>query len=432
LLKSMSEIADEQKAALYIVGGFVRDMILERPCQDLDLVVEGDAVTLARGLQERYGGRVTTHTRFGTAKWMISDIRADLAIALKVPEGMDDLPELLDFISARTEFYAHPTALPTVERGSIKLDLHRRDFTINTLALRLDGKHYGELHDYWGGINDLRAKLVRVLHPLSFVDDPTRMLRAARFEQMLDFHIEKRTLELLVEARSLIGQVSGDRIRHELDHILDMPHRINILERLSKLGLLTEIHPTLEWDEISQENLEMLNLIPVKILDGIKLDLFQENNLRQLAYILWFIHLPVEKLQPILKRFRYPATQVKNILSANRLWKDLPWIANAKLSSIANRLEDVPDIALYANFLAAHDEGVCSNLQAYLRRLSSIDPKVNGNELRKRGLPPGPEYKRILSAIRDAWLDGKIKTEEQELAYLNELISDDPGLYPSS
>jgi tRNA nucleotidyltransferase (CCA-adding enzyme) len=432
LLKSMSEIANEQKAALYIVGGFVRDLILGRPCQDFDLVVEGDAIALARGLQERYGGRITTHSRFGTAKWMISNVRDELAKLWNQPGDANHLPELLDLISARTEFYTHPTALPTVERGSIKLDLHRRDFTINTLALRLDGRHYGELHDYWGGLNDLRGKLVRVLHPLSFVDDPTRMLRAARFEQMLDFHIEKRTLELLAEAKSLTGQVSGDRIRHELDHILDAQGRANILERLSKLGLLVEIHPNLVWDETSRQNLEMLDLVPVKVLHGIKLDLSRSNNQRQLAYILWFIHYPVDRLQPILRRFRYPATQVKIILIANHLWKDLPWLANAKLSAIANRLEEVPAIAIYANFLAARDDDLCSNLQAYLSRLNSITPKINGDDLRNRGLPPGPEYKHILSAIRDGWLDGKIENNDQELAYLDELIANDPGLHPSS
>ena len=111
------------------------------------------------------------------------------------------------------------------------------------MALRLDGHHYGELHDYWGGLNDLRDKLVRVLHSLSFVDDPTRMLRAVRFEQRFSFSIEGRTCDLLLEALSLIGQISGDRIRHELDHIMDEDERVRMLDRLSELGMLKEIHP---------------------------------------------------------------------------------------------------------------------------------------------------------------------------------------------
>src|SRR4030066_1426578 len=279
LLKAVAAIALEPKAAFYIVGGFVRDLILERPSQDFDLVVEGDAIALARQLQERFGGRLTTHTRFGTGKWLIANIRSELANPLNEPGHADELPEFLDLISARTEFYTHPTALPTVERGSIKLDLHRRDFTINTLALRLDGSHYGELYDYWGGVNDLREGLVRVLHTLSFVDDPTRMLRAVRFEQRFVFRIEKRTEELLIEARSLVGQVSGGRIRHELDHILDEDQRVSMLERLSELDLLSEIHPALVWGEDSRENLQMLRYIDTKPLIGLKLDLNRGNNL---------------------------------------------------------------------------------------------------------------------------------------------------------
>jgi tRNA nucleotidyltransferase (CCA-adding enzyme) len=432
LLKIVAEIASEQKYALYIVGGFVRDLYLERSSQDFDLVVEGDAITLARELQQRYGGRLTAHARFGTAKWLISDIRSTLANALNLPENASELPEFLDLISARTEFYSHPTALPTVERGSIKLDLRRRDFTINTLALRLDGSHYGDLHDYWGGLNDLRESLVRVLHPLSFVDDPTRMLRAVRFEQSLTFRIEKRTQELLAEARTLVGQVSGDRIRHELDHILDTEQRVSILERLSDLGLLKEIHPALVWDRTACENLEMMVYLDAKPLSGAKLDLKRGNNIRKLAYVLWFLHQPVEKIQPVLRKLRYPSTQVKVVLAACRLWKDLSWVANAKLSMIANRLEDVPPLAIYANFLAARDETLRNNIQAYLNRLNTMNPRISGDVLRERGLPPGPIYKRILGAIRDAWLDGKIENNVQEQTYLDELIINEPNFHPPS
>jgi len=430
LLKIVAEIAVEQKSALFIVGGFVRDMILERPSLDFDLVVEGDAIALARQLNERYGGRLTTHARFGTAKWIISGMRSELAGLLDQPENAGELPEFLDLISARTEFYTHPTALPTVERGSIKLDLHRRDFTINTLALRLDGNHYGELHDYWGGLNDLRQGLVRVLHALSFVDDPTRMLRAARFEQRFGFHIEKRTLELLMEAHPLINQISGDRIRHELDHIMDSDQRVAILDRLAQLGLLEAIHPSLVWDERSKANLLMLDQAGNKPLRGIRIDLKKGNNLRKLAYILWFISQPMDKVQAILRKLRYPAKQVRVVLDGCTLWKDLPWMTNARLSMLASRLEDVSPLAIYATYLAARDEAICNNLQAYLDRLNSITPKVTGDDLRQRGIPPGPVYKRILGAVRDAWLDGKIQSIDQEQRYLDELISNEPRFNP--
>jgi tRNA nucleotidyltransferase (CCA-adding enzyme) len=213
LLTAIAQAAYEKRNALYIVGGFVRDLLLERPSLDFDLVVEGDAISLGRMLVKEYGGRITSHARFGTAKWFLADIRNTLVRDLRSDETANqdrelepsDLPDYIDLISARTEFYTHPTALPTVQRGSIKLDLHRRDFTINTLALRLDGYHYGTLYDYWGGLNDLRQRLVRCLHSLSFVDDPTRMLRAIRFEQRFSFRIEERTLHLLTEALQLIS-----------------------------------------------------------------------------------------------------------------------------------------------------------------------------------------------------------------------------------
>jgi tRNA nucleotidyltransferase (CCA-adding enzyme) len=432
LLKAVAEIACEQKVAFYIVGGFVRDLILERPSQDLDLVVEGDAIALANRLKDRYGGRLITHTRFNTSKWMIENNRVELARALNQPDYADELPEFLDFISARTEFYTHPTALPTIERGSIKLDLHRRDFTINTLALRLDGSHYGELHDYWGGLNDVLEGLVRVLHSLSFVDDPTRMLRAVRFEQRFQFNIEKRTLELLNEARSLVSQISGDRIRHELDHILDEDQRVRMLERMSELGLLSEIHPVFSWDIESRDNLQMLGCLESKPLIGLKLDLQRGISKRKLAYTLWFIHQPLDKIQIILRRLRFPASHSKVILSASHLWKDLSWLANARISQIASRLEDVPAISIYAAFLATRDERVCNKIQEYLARINDITPSVSGDDLKKMGLPPGPIYKRILGAIHDAWLDGKIKNVDQELTLLNELINNDPANNTSS
>ena len=197
--------------SLYVVGGFVRDLLLGQPTLDLDLVVEGNAITLARRLVEKVGGRVRSHGRFGTAKLILEEPRES------------GLPPALDFVTARTEFYPHPSALPQVERSSIKQDLYRRDFTINTMAISLDRARYGELLDFYGGERDLREGLIRILHSLSFVEDPTRMLRAVRFEQRLGFEIEERTEELLRSALDLLGRVSGDRLRHELLQILREP-----------------------------------------------------------------------------------------------------------------------------------------------------------------------------------------------------------------
>ncbi|HEX7974505.1 MAG TPA: hypothetical protein VF498_08870, partial [Anaerolineales bacterium] len=334
------------------------------------------------------------------------------------------LPSSIDLITARTEFYTYPTALPTVERGSIKLDLHRRDFTFNTLALRLDGHHYGELHDYWGGLNDLRHGLVRVLHSLSFVDDPTRMLRAVRFEQRFNFRIEERTLELLKEAISLIDRVSGDRIRHELNNVLSEERASQILARLDELGLLAAIHPDLEWDGWLQSRLEAL---PAKQPDadwqlpdggkniGLK---------RDLAYALWLLRLTPEQARAVSRRLKLPAELTKTILSAIELWGDLPSaLEEASPSTAVARLEGVPPLARYAVYLATSDIHLRKILQTFTTRWQKIAPKTTGYELHRRGLPPGPAYRNILSALRAAWLDGQINTLQGEVELLEELIS---------
>jgi tRNA nucleotidyltransferase (CCA-adding enzyme) len=429
LLKAASEIAYEQHAALYIVGGFVRDLLMERPSLDFDLVAEGDAIALASTLNSRLGGRLTTHSRFGTAKWLIAKNRSEIASALGFPGCATELPEFLDLISARTEFYTHPTALPTVERGSIKLDLHRRDFTINTLALRLDGNHYGELHDYWGGLNDLKDGLVRVLHSLSFVDDPTRMLRAVRFEQRFGFRIEERTLELLHEALSLIGRVSGDRIRHEIDHILDEDRRILMLDRLDELKLLDAIHSELEWDDWVKERIQSLS--GSGLTAELELQIEQTHGaarpefLRRLAYALWLIRMPLEQQKSILGRLKYPLSNAADIYAAGLLWRELPSLAVALPSVIAARLDGVSSLAIYANYIAAQDARIREILSAYLLHWSKITPITTGYDLQALGLSPGPIYSRILGALRKAWLDGEVTKVEEERELLDRILKDE-------
>jgi len=422
LLKAVAEIATNQKAALFIVGGFVRDLLLERHSLDFDLVVEGDAIALAEELKRIFGGRVTTHKRFGTAKWLIGDVRDIVGERLGFGSESLGLPEFLDLISARTEFYTHPTALPTVEQGSIKLDLHRRDFTINTLALRLDGSHYGKLYDYWGGLNDLREKRIRVLHSLSFVDDPTRMLRAVRFEQRFQFIIESRTEELLVQAISLLDRISGDRIRHELDHMLDEDERVAMLNRLDELGLLASIHPALRWDKEIEQRMLTIEKSPPPYYESLPLETGKEISMQKLAYILWMLGLPGLQLAGVLRRLKHPRVQSEQIKAACKLWSDLSNLVNVYPSKVVRRLEDVPLLAIYANCLATRDQRVQATLIAYLTRWRRINPTINGYDLQRRGLAPGPAYKRILGRLKDAWLDEKVRTIEEERELFETLL----------
>ena len=428
LIRAVAEEAVEHKVAVYVVGGFIRDLLLERPSLDFDIVVEGDAIALAKSLARKYGGRVTSHSRFGTAKWFLREATFDIRYSSSAESRLSKLEyrtaniEFLDFISARTEFYEHPTALPTVERGSIKLDLHRRDFTINTLALRLDGHHYGELHDYWGGLADLERGLVRVLHSLSFVDDPTRMLRAVRFEQRFGFRIEERTLQLMGDARPLLERLSGERVRHELDLILDEECAADMLARLAELNLLNVIHPNLPWDKTLRARLAKALRQPPPSTWGSHLDVSGIPRGRALGYLLWLPALSPEDLRVSATRLRFSAPLTRALIAASRLRADLSALAEAKPSAWVERLEDVPLLVIYAVFLSTADKGIRKSLKAYALRWRRIAPVTDGHTLRRRGLTPGPAYQNILRRLRAAWLDGEAKTPEEEAILLEQLI----------
>lgn len=436
LLKTVAQIAHDQRAALYIVGGFVRDLLLNRPSLDFDLVVEGDAIQLAQVLAKKFGGRVTSHSRFGTSKWHIGDIRSELLDELTAdtdasssdnakrvihpPTRPEDLPNSLDLITARTEFYTYPTALPTIERGSIKLDLHRRDFTINTLALRLDGHHYGQLHDYWGGLNDLNHGLVRVLHSLSFVDDPTRMLRAVRFEQRFKFQIEDRTLELINGAIPLLERVSGDRIRHELDRILEENLASRMFARLDDLRLLRAIQQNLKWDEWISKKIQILAGIEPE--SEWRLELSGAKLRSQLGYILWLIRLSASPTRKVIRRLKLPGSLANEILSAQDLWRDISPLKTAKPSEIVAQLDLIQPLAVYANYLATQDEQVRNFIWEYVSNWRQLIPRTNGHILSQLGLPPGPVYRHILQTLRNAWLDGIIVSPEEEESLLKQLL----------
>ncbi len=408
LLSDIARLAQSQKSSLYIVGGFVRDLLLNYPSLDFDLVVEGDAIALAKAVQKEFGGRITSHKRFGTAKWF--------------PAEGQDFPDTLDFITARTEFYTHPTALPTVKSGSIKLDLHRRDFTINTLALRLDGRHYGELCDHWGGLNDLRQGLVRVLHSLSFVDDPTRMLRAVRYEQRYDFEIGARTRELLLEARPLINRISGDRIRHEFNRIFEEDKAAQMMERLQELGVLAAIQKDLRWNE----NLSVIVEAGPQALPPMGWDSGPGGALaplwESLVYTLWLMCVPSPA--DTAKALKLNTDLVHAIKEACKLLGDMPKLKALPPSAITARLMRVPLLSIYAVYLTVDDSVGKDALSDYVTHWQHITANTTGHDLQKRGLPPSPRYAEILSTLRDAWLDGAVTSVEEEEDLLERLLEE--------
>jgi tRNA nucleotidyltransferase (CCA-adding enzyme) len=426
LLKAIVAVAEEKHMAVYIVGGYVRDLLLERPGIDFDLVVEGDALALGRTLAKKYGGRTVTHARFGTAKWFIQNVKSDLAHALGESDDHNgvDLPDSLDLISARTEFYDYPTALPTVESSGIKLDLHRRDFTINTLALRLDGHHYGELHDYWGGLKDLRKGVVRVLHSLSFIDDPTRLLRAARFEQRFGFRIEKRTMELMENAFDIMKQVSGDRLRHEFNLILQEPNAGAILNRLSRLGVLSAIHPALG----SFDPEKILLPLAVKPALAKKWELPVEIAGKELQlvvnWLVWLGQLPPDSVEKVSSRLRLPGILKAGLIAMMNLMAEQEKIKLATPSQLVDTLEHVPLLAVFVAFLTSNDPVYRNKLESYAYKLRHVRPGLDGGDLASMGLKPSPHFKYLLRQLRTAWLDGKIKSSAEERKLLDELLAE--------
>lgn len=423
LLQVIAREAGAEGVQAYIVGGFVRDLLLGYPSQDFDIVVEGDAIQFVSHLVNRFGGRLVTHSRFGTAKWILSDDKSAVAARFENvpafnPEG---LPDHLDLISARTEFYEKPAALPTVERSSIKMDLHRRDFTINTLALRLDAPYYGLLLDFWGGYDDLKRGQIRVLHALSFVDDATRMLRAVRFAVRFDFGIEQRTLTQLEAGLPLLDEVTGSRLRHELDLILVERKAADMLAYLEELGILKAIHPELPWDERIASRLERYYSQVDAARNGLANGTLEKH--RSLGWSLWLQDLEPKALQRVARRLRLSGDLVRRMLAASQVLAQLPGLVTAKPSQVVEALRNVQPEVLAGLLSVVEPEPLRQVLRDYTQRYNQIKPLTDGDALRARGLQPSPQFRVILSRLRDAWLDGEIQTAEEEKALLEQLIS---------
>jgi tRNA nucleotidyltransferase (CCA-adding enzyme) len=424
LIKLISTKATENNLPIYLVGGLVRDILLKQTSQDLDFVVEGDAISLAHILADQYGGKVSSHRQFGTAKWIIDKENTLLFSQFKESFlNPSELPAAVDLISARTEFYSYPTALPTVKQGSIKLDLQRRDFTINTMAIRLDGSHYGELYDFWGGLNDINQNLVRVLHSLSFVDDPTRMLRAVRFEQHLKFKFEDRTLQLFIDSRTLLQKVSGDRIRHELDLILSGNHSAEIFYRLQELDLLTYIHPDFIWKDDYTQPLEKALTVPIHKKWGLPETIGNIPAQRFIAYLIILSSIPPVQVNAIAKRLHLSAKLKSALMQSNSLLIEFPQLLKSKPSKIVRRLEKTPAAVLYAIHLLAPQKSWQDLIHQFQTKWRKIKPMTSGETLKQLRLSPGPAYQRILAGLRAAWLDGEVKTNEEEDALLKKLLN---------
>ncbi|MBN1954245.1 MAG: CBS domain-containing protein [Anaerolineae bacterium] len=415
LVQQAAEAAKEMGYSLYFVGGLVRDLLLGAAIVDVDLVVEGDAIELARRLSRRLGGRVVPHIRFGTAKWLLDPEVWQKTAGPPPPERSISA---IDFATARTEFYTYPSALPEVERSAIKQDLHRRDFTVNTLAIRLDPPHWGKLLDFYGGQKDLEEKVIRVLHNLSFIDDPTRILRAARLETRLGFRLDPRSEGLIANALPLLNRVSGSRIRHELEQILAEQEPERALCRLAELEVVKQIHTDLRCDRWLVTRYRAVR----EELDCETWELEPEG--RPFTYLALLLYrLRPAPLQAVLERLQIHGTEAQDLERMPDLQQSQRQVALARRpSSIYHALHHYPTRLLAVAWIADDRKRLRAKYRAFQTHYRHVRPILTGNDLKEMGLKPGPLFGRLLRALRDARLDGRVTTREEEKALVRQLI----------
>jgi tRNA nucleotidyltransferase (CCA-adding enzyme) len=372
--------------SLYLVGGSVRDLFLERPNLDVDLVAEGDTAALAEEVAATVGARLVVHSRFGTASLHSPDIRLDLA-------------------RAREERYERPGALPTVRSADIESDLARRDFTVNAMALGLAGAAAGRLLDPHDGQRDLAARRLRVLHDRSFQDDATRILRGLRYEGRLALRLEAATRRLLVRDLSCLNTISGPRLRRELLAILADERPDPILARAQTLGVLAALHPALSFDHWRAAAFEAARRRAVAPLAEVYLCL--------LAF-----GAPADQVEDAIRRLALHGAWERGLRDVLRLREEAPRLAEPGLrpSQAAAILEPLAAAAVAACALLEARATVRRRLWQYLERWRYQRPALRGRDLQALGVDPGPLMGQLLTRLRAARLDGEVRTREDEVA----------------
>jgi tRNA nucleotidyltransferase (CCA-adding enzyme) len=405
LIKKIHDLAVTEKVKAYLVGGFVRDIILKVGNFDLDIVIEGDGTRFAESFAGFMGAKVTIHKHFGTA-------------TVRIHSG-----HKVDFSSARKEIYPKPGSLPVVSFGSLRVDLFRRDFTINAMAIDL---RYGKLFDYYGGRNDLEHKRIRILHPLSFIDDPTRILRAIRFEQRLGFKIEPKTLKLLKEAvqMNMLFKVHPHRLRDDLILILKEEDPLKEIKRLKELVGFDFITKGLKVDEKKYTFLKVLKK---------EISWFNNNYPKRRSIEAWLIYLmglldslEAKEIKALCLTLGLRKGEEIRLLSFKQMNKndieDLSRVA-IKPSHIFSILEPLSYETIIA-LKARHRNPVFrKHVEDFLEIYNGMRIFVSGEDLHGLGVVPGPKYQKIFSQVLHAKLNGLVKTKSEELALIKRLLN---------
>ncbi len=388
----------ERAEGIYLVGGTVRDILLGEESFDVDIAVEGDAIGLARDLAAVLGGRMTPHVKFGTAVVQYGD------------------GARIDVVTTRTEFYDAPGALPTVERAGLREDLYRRDFTLNAMAVSLKPADFGRLVDPFGGREDLDARLLRVLHNLSFIDDPTRIFRAIRYEARYGLRLEEHSARLArgTIEMGLVGDLSSARLRDELVALLEDPGATGGILRLGELGVDRAIQARLRADSEAAELFEQARALSAELSVDVPA--------WRLGIAAIARDLSSDEAYDWLQRLKLRRRDVDRIAGAIRI---APLIAErlgteeldaAQVVALADAY--APDAPLLA--LAREDR---PELRHYFTRLRDVRLEIGGAELAELGLSESPRVGEVLDELRRRKLNGELDGRESELDAARELIA---------
>ena len=395
ILKLSGEVAEGLGFNAYLVGGSVRDLLRGEENLDIDIVIEGDGILFAQAFGEKLHARVRTHQRFGTAQVVTDKLKLDVA-------------------TARTEYYESPAALPKVETSSIKKDLYRRDFTINTLAVKLNPGDFGLLIDFFGGQRDLREKTIRVLHNLSFVEDPTRAFRAIRFSERFGFKISKHTENLIksVIEMKLFDRLSGSRLYEELLLSFNETDPVGTLKRLSDFGLLKVIHSNLIFNEELEATLKSMR----DTLSWFNLLFLEEKTDSGILYLMALLSgLGNEDAKAAIERLS-PSPKVRDMIikgmsQARDILRRFPLDDPVEIYNLLNKF--TLETVLFS-MAVSKDRQKQKVISHYLTGLRKIKTILKGDDLKRMGIQPGPVYSKILKEILEQRLKGNLKSREDE------------------
>lgn len=388
ILLDISKLATKTSTKVYLIGGIVRDILLARNNDDVDIVVEGDGIHFAQNLQKTYGGETIRHETFGTATWLH-------------PSGLR-----IDVASSRLEYYDRPASLPDVERSSLEEDLSRRDFTINAMAIHLSEERFGDIIDPFSGQEDIYHKKIRILHNLSFVEDPTRILRAVRFEVRFQFKMDEETEQFALQSIEQMKALSVQRIHHEMERLFQEQHPNQVIERLFTLKFWQQF----EVDEAAKE----VSVAHARTLKQTIAKLFSAHD--QETYI-WFLYMviPFYQSNKIAQCEPFALTkQQRKVLKEISALTEFNWQSVSSIGDMHRSLYTYSDAAI-AFFITQADD-TSKRIEAYLRKRAAMPQYITATTLKRLAIKPGPIYSEILLEVAVRTLNEQItsKTEAEE------------------